>query len=206
MTDVDVPAVYTIGHSNHPLEAFLALLRLHLVEEVVDVRSAPHSRVFPWFCRTALASSLQRVGIAYSFLGGQLGARPSAPSCYRDGKADYELIARSAAFKSGIERVKCLAPRRRLALLCAEKEPLNCHRAILIAPALIEVGVDVRHILADGSLEDHLHTEQRLLALTGIGPTLFGPRDRTSLIKAAYRKRALEISYTQTPSEASTHG
>lgn len=193
--------VYTIGHSNHTMAVFLSLLKRHSVEEIVDVRSAPYSRVYTWFSRPVLAECLRRARIAYTFLGDKLGARPADPHCYTNGRAEYALIARSSAFRTGIEQVQRRAAERRVALLCAEREPLDCHRSILIAPTLIRVGVRVRHILADGSVEDHHQTEERLLTLTDTAPTLFGPRDRATLLETAYDKRASEICYVQPSSE-----
>lgn len=198
--------VYTVGHSNHTLEVFLALLKRHSIAEVADVRSFPHSRRCPWFSRSALAVHLRQAGIRYLFVGDRLGARPSDPQCYRDGRADYELISQSIAFRDGIQYVARRAERTRLALLCAEREPLDCHRAILIAPALVNAGVEVYHILADGSLEEHSAAERRLLSLTNTSPTLFGPRDHAALVAQAYSKRASEISYSLPESGAPNHG
>ena len=149
-------SVFTIGHSNHSLEVFLALLRMNGVEEVVDVRSSPHSRYNPHFNRKILVKALDEAGIAYIFLGGELGGRPADRSCYdADGRVRYDLVAQTEAFDAGIGRVMRHADQRRIALMCAEKEPLDCHRTLLVARALVERGVAVEHILADGGLEAH---------------------------------------------------
>ncbi|HLI27746.1 MAG TPA: DUF488 domain-containing protein [Chloroflexota bacterium] len=161
--------VLTIGHSNHPLARFIALLQAHGVQRVVDVRSEPYSRHAPHFAGRALQARLPAHGIGYQFLGHLLGGRPRDPRLYlparpRDGRrtspvrlplgyVDYEALARTAAFQEGIARVLADAPRERLALLCSEEDPARCHRHLLIAPALVARGVRVAHIRADGRLQ-----------------------------------------------------
>jgi len=123
---VDVErAVYTIGHSNHPLTRFLQLLRVHRIDAIGDVRSAPYSRRHPWFGREALQRALHAHGIAYVFLGASLGARPSDPECTRDGRVSFARLAETPTFRAGLDRVLRGCASHRLALLCAEKEPLE---------------------------------------------------------------------------------
>ena len=158
-------AVFTIGHSTHPLDEFAALLRRHGVTAVVDVRAAPYSRFNPQFRRDALAEGLGAVELEYIFLGRELGGRSADPADYRDGRIDYDRVRETERFRRGVERVARGAERRRIALMCAEKEPLNCHRTLLVAPALEARDIAVAHILADGSLEPHAATMDRLLDL-----------------------------------------
>ena len=169
MNASDAAEVLTIGHSNHPLAAFVALLQQHAVRRVVDVRSEPYSRHAPHFAGRALRTSLSAHGIGYQFLGDLLGGRPRNPRLYlparpRDGRrvspvrlplgyVDYEAVARTAAFQQGLERVLAAARRERLALLCSEEDPARCHRHLLVARALAERGVTVAHIRADGRLQ-----------------------------------------------------
>jgi uncharacterized protein (DUF488 family) len=160
--------VLTIGHSTHSLEAFIALLRLHRVTALVDVRSAPHSRFNPQFNRETIADALKVQGIKYAFLGRELGARSEDRSCYENGRVQYRRLARTEGFRSGIDRVVHGADEHRIALMCAEKEPLECHRTLLVGRALVERGVAVEHILADGRLEPHEATLERLLDIVGI--------------------------------------
>lgn len=160
--------VFTIGHSNHALEAFIGLLQRHGVTAIADVRSDPFSRYNPQFNQKALERSLGEHGIDYVFLGKELGARSDDPSCYIDGQVQFSRLAHSAAFESGIERILQGAERYLIALMCAEKEPLECHRTLLVSRALVERGVEVFHILADGSLESHEQSLERLLDLTGL--------------------------------------
>ena len=158
-------SVFTIGHSNLELAKFVALLKQHSIQAVADVRSSPYSQYNPQFNREPLQRALQEQGISYVFLGEELGARRSERECYLNGRADYEMISHTPAFKRGIERVVQGAAKMRVALLCAEKDPVECHRCILVSPHLRQRGVAVFHILTDGTVESHEQTEKRLLRL-----------------------------------------
>jgi hypothetical protein len=195
------PRVYTIGHSNHALDQFLALLRQHQITAVADVRSDPHSRYNPQYNRELLETSLRQHGIAYVFLGRELGARRHERECYVAGVARYERIARMPAFQDGLERVLTGAVRRRVALMCAEKDPLTCHRTILVCRHLKQrrnTGVDIQHVLEDGRLESHADAELRLSRLFHPeGQDLF--RSQQELIEDAYERQAERIQYTEQP-------
>jgi len=187
--------VYTIGHSNGTTERLLALLNQHGITAVADVRSQPYSRFNPQFNREALASDLKKSGLDYVFLGQELGARSDDPACYREGRAQYALIARTPLFERGIGRLLAGMEKFRVAILCAEKEPLTCHRSILVARCLHERGIDVHHILEDGTLEDHGALLLRLLASHGMQENnLFLTRDE--LVAFAYEQQAEQIEYT----------
>ena len=125
--------VFTIGHSTHPPERFLALLRQHGITALCDVRSRPYSRLNGQFNRENLQESLRESGITYVFLGKELGARSEDASCYVRGKVQYDHLARTELFKKGLDRVRQGMKDYRIALMCAEKDPLVCHRAILVA-------------------------------------------------------------------------
>ena len=157
--------VLTIGHSTHPLEAFVALLQRHRANAVADVRAAPYSRFNPQYNREPLVGSLAAHGIEYVFLGLELGGRSDDPSFYENGRICYDRLGGTRSFQRGLDRVVRGAASHRIALLCAEKEPLECHRALLVAPALEARGVAVGHILADGRLETHTGAMDRLLAM-----------------------------------------
>src|SRR5260370_10072326 len=160
--------VYNIGHSNGTAERLVSLLIQHGVGTVGDVRSQPFSRFNPQFNREDLARVLKASGLEYLFLGHELGARSSNSACYRDGRAQYSLIAKTPLFEQGIDRLQAAMEDRRLAILCAEQEPLTCHRSILIGRHLHERDFDVRHLLADGTLEDHHAPLLPLLPLHGL--------------------------------------
>jgi uncharacterized protein (DUF488 family) len=185
--------VYTVGHSNHPDAVFLDLLLSQQIEAIADVRSAPYSRYNPQFDRETLKASLKEAGIQYAWLGKELGARSDDPACYLYGKVQYERLAETELFQSGLARVIEGARSLRVALLCAEKEPLECHRFVLVARQLAAAGVEVRHLHADGSVESHGDALERLLKLHGMGPNLF--RSTEQLYEDAYRMQEGRIAY-----------
>lgn len=187
-------AVLTIGHSTHSLDAFAALLMQHGVTAVADVRSAPYSRFNPQFNREALERELLVPGIRYVFLGRELGARSDDRSCYENGRIQYTRLARTDSFRTGIDRVIRGAHDHRVALMCAEKEPLECHRTLLVARALTDLGIVVQHILADGRLESHDATMERLLDVVGLPhDDLF--RSREELIEEALIRQEERVAY-----------
>lgn len=186
--------LYTIGHSTHPIEPFIELLKLHSITAICDVRSTPYSRMNPQFNRETLRDTLKQSGISYVFLGDELGARSKDPACYRDGKVSYALVAETPMFREGLERVKKGAENFKVALMCAEKDPLQCHRTILVARDLAREGVAVRHILADGGLETQEQVEERLLDKGKVTNTdLFLSHDE--LLDQAYERQARAIAY-----------
>lgn len=166
----DQISVFTIGHSNHPIEKFIELLRLHRVDALADARSVPASRFNPQFNRKILAESLKKADIAYVFLGRELGARSEDPSTYENGQVQYRKLATTPLFLAGIERVEQGARKHRIALMCAEKDPLDCHRTLLVSRALERDDVAVTHILADGALETQHAAMKRLLKVDPSGP------------------------------------
>ena len=187
-------SVFTIGHSTHSLEALVALLKQHGVTALADVRSAPFSRFNPQFNKDALERSLKAQGIKYVFLGRELGARSDDRSCYENGRVQYSRLARTALFHSGIERVMRGAQDHNIALMCAEKEPLDCHRTLLVARALDELGVAVAHILSDGQLEVHGDTMDRLLDVLKLPrENPFGSKQE--LIAEALAHREEQVAY-----------
>lgn len=161
-------SILTIGHSNHSIEQFVDLLRQHWVTALADVRSAPYSRFNPQFNKEALERALRDHGIGYVFLGKELGARSEDRSCYENGQVQYRRLAQTPLFHAGIERVKKGAETHLVALMCAEKEPLECHRTLLVSRALEREGVPVAHIHADGRLEVHKDAMMRLLDVVGL--------------------------------------
>ena len=186
--------LFSIGHSNLPIDRFMALLRDAEIAAVADVRSTPASRRFPWFNRGALTERLARDRIDYLGFGDALGGRPCVPELYRDGIADYEAMARRPEFVAGINQLIAAASKCRVCLMCAEREPLDCHRCLLVARVLAERGFTVGHLSSDGRIEAHAETERRLLALTGTDDDLFvtGQCDR---LAAAYERRARAVAY-----------
>jgi uncharacterized protein (DUF488 family) len=191
--DIHLP-VFTIGHSNLEFAKFVALLGQHRIQAVADVRSSPYSQYNPQFNREMFQRALKEHGVSYVFLGDELGARRSERECYVDDRADYSLIARTPAFNSGIDRVIRGAAKMRLALMCSEKDPLDCHRCILVSPRLREHGLQVLHILADGTIESHEQAEARLLHLFELPEReLF--RSTDEVVAEAYKLQGDKIAY-----------
>ncbi|MEW6283274.1 MAG: DUF488 domain-containing protein [Candidatus Eremiobacterota bacterium] len=188
--------VYTIGHSNHSLEGFVGLLQQHGVQAVADVRSQPYSRFHPQFNQQEIKAGLSGHGIAYSFLGRELGARSPDPSCYDEqGRVHYDRLAGTEDFQRGIRRVLRGRERFSIALMCAEREPLDCHRTLLVSQALAGLGVEVRHIHGDGSLETHPEVLRRLLSLYELDhEDLF--RSEEERLREARRLHEQKIAYT----------
>lgn len=182
--------LFTIGHSSHPVEDFIALLQRHGIEVLADVRSAPASRRHPQFNKRELNQTLNYHGIRYVFLGRQLGARRSEPEAWEDGSISYDRIAQPPAFREGLDWLRDNINAHRVAIMCAEKEPLHCHRTLLICRHLREES-PIRHILADGTLESHEDLEQRLLVEAGLNDRqkdLFDEQEESALDRA-YRRR-----------------
>jgi uncharacterized protein (DUF488 family) len=186
--------LFSIGHSNIAAERFIGLLCHAGVNAIADVRSTPFSRRFPWFSGKNLAATLAQHGMAYLAYGEVLGGRPRDATLYRDGVADYEAMARQRDFQVALDRLTAEGAQRRVCLMCAEREPLDCHRCLLVARSLAERGLTIGHILYDGAVEPHAATERRLLALTGASDDLFvtGQDER---LASAYRCRARAVGY-----------
>jgi len=188
--------LFSIGHSNIPAASFLAMLQDAGVSAIADVRSVPNSRRFPWFSKNNLATLLAGEGIAYAMMGDTLGGRPRDNGLYRDGIADYEVMAKQPEFHAGLHQLIETMARSRVCLMCAEREPLDCHRCLLVARSLAERGLAVGHILHDGTIEAHAATERRLLALDDEGCDLFAAGQHERLA-AAYRRRARAVAFRQ---------
>jgi len=189
------PMVYTVGHSNLELPQFISLIARHHVEAIADVRSNPFSRYVPQFNRDVLETALRKANVRYVPMGDELGARRGERECYVESKARYELIAKAPLFQKGLDRVRKGTGQFRLALMCSEKDPLTCHRTILVCRQL-RPWLDVRHILESGELESTVQAEDRLLALLGMPPgDLFQSRDE--LVEQAYEKQGGKIAYVE---------
>ena len=187
-------AIYTIGHSTHELDPFLRLLTQHNVTAVADVRTHPFGRL-PHFRRDHLAAALKGQGIDYVSLGRELGARRAEPECYVQGQAVYECVATLPLFREGLQRVTTLCRQHTVALMCAEQEPLDCHRCILICRHLKSFGFPIRHILGSGDTEKHADTENRMMQRAGIFRLLNPDAQESSLLEHAYEIRGRQIAY-----------
>ena len=197
--------LFTIGHSRHSFPQFLDLLKKHQISAVCDVRSTPYSRLHPHFNREQLRQELKRLDIAYVFLGKELGGRSSDSSCFdAEGRVQYERIAEKDEFLQGLERVSEGAKTHRIALMCVEKDPLTCHRTILVCRHLRREGdLSILHILEDGQTESHEESEMRLLRLARMEQgDLF--KSFQEQLEEAYDYQGRRIAYREQPSKASS--
>lgn len=171
--------IFTIGHSNHPAEKFLDLLRRVGVQVVADVRTSPYCAYATHFNKEPLDAALAAAGVKYLFLGDALGGRPDAEEFYDDeGRVRYDRLAASAAFRGGIQRLLTGIAAYRVALMCGEEDPTGCHRRLLIGRVLGQQGVRVLHLRGDGRLETEEEVaRQEALAKTGGQKTLFDVED-----------------------------
>jgi uncharacterized protein (DUF488 family) len=188
--------ILTVGHSTHTIEHFLSLLHSNGVTAIADVRSSPYSRHTPQYNREELKAALRDTGISYAFLGDALGARSDDPAHYDGNRVQYARVAESAKFGDGIDRVLAGAKTHRIALMCAEKDPLTCHRTILVSRRLIERGADIAHVTATGAIETHDAAMERLMGMLDIDShDLFATPEE--LRARAYREQEARIAYVR---------
>ena len=192
--------IYTVGHSNHELDVFIGLLNMHNINAVADVRSVPYSSYNSQFNRDFLAENLKVRDIHYIFFGQELGARSNKPECYLNGQVQYDRLAELETYKHAVERIISGASEYNIALMCTEKEPLDCHRTILVSRSLVANNCTVKHILADGSIEEHVDTIGRLLEMTKLAneDLLRSYEDR---VNEAFKIRESQIAYAKPPEE-----
>ena len=191
--------LFTIGYSGLEMPGFIELLVRNAVAVVCDVRSTPFSKFKPDFSRGPFRRHLNAANIKYVFLGAELGARPEDRSCYVDGQARYERIAATEPFRRGIERVGNGIATTTLALVCSERDPAECHRAILVAHRLGALRDTIAHIHTDGAVETQAAFDARLVALHGLTPPplLSAPGDDERALALAYDKQADAIAYRE---------
>jgi uncharacterized protein (DUF488 family) len=170
---------FTLGHSNHNFEAWLALIRQHGIEVVVDTRSSPYSKYVPQFDKELMQRSLEESGVRYLFLGAELGGRPANPAYYdAKGRVLYSRLRDDARFQAGIARLETGMERFRVALVCGEEDPAHCHRRLLIGRVLAERGHIMIHIRGDGRLEsDEAVAAESGKPLVDAQPALFAELD-----------------------------
>ena len=175
----DPPRLFTIGHSNHPVEVFIDVAKAAGIEVIADVRSSPYSRFAPQFNLRELRQSLVAAGIQYVPMP-ELGGRPSDPAYYdADGHVSYERLSGSHGFIGGLERLTEGIAKYRVAILCGEEDPIDCHRRLLVGRVMANRGVDVVHVRGDGRFEDEASTTHReqVEHPNRYQPSLFGRKE-----------------------------
>ena len=195
--------LFTVGHSILDFETFARLLKDHGVKLVADVRTLPQSARLPHFSQPAFENLLRAEHLEYLFLGEELGGRPDDADAYRpDGLVDYQARRKSYAFQAGVNRLQKELEGRLVAMMCAEEDPLECHRFLMIGPELTKRGIIPLHIRKGSRLETQEAAEDRLLADTGFeavaANTLF-PGARTDALEDAYRLQAEKFAFRAKP-------
>jgi uncharacterized protein (DUF488 family) len=186
--------LYTIGYSKHSLESFVDSLNEYGINAIADVRSMPFSSFKSEFNKDYLSGCLNAKGIQYAFLGKECGARFEDRSCYINGKIDYKLIARHKIFQKGLERIKEGIHKFNIALMCAENDPIYCHRMILICRNLKQFEIPIYHILNINEIESQCKAENRLLKLFNLNqPELFDSKE--TQMERAYDKQGDKIAF-----------
>jgi uncharacterized protein (DUF488 family) len=190
------PMIWTIGHSNHPLEHFLGMLAAERIEFLVDVRSYPYSRFAPQFNREDFAASL-KAPVRYVFMGEELGGRPNKSEHYdADGHALYSAMAQDDAFQAAVDRLVDGARSHRIALMCSEGKPSDCHRRLLVGKVLTDRGLTLRHLLPEGSVTEE-HEVKLASAPSQDQEALFSEgREQWRSTQSVSRRRRLATSST----------
>lgn len=184
--------LYTIGYASFSIGYFIETLKKNNITALIDVRSAPYSKFKPEFKKDNLNRALNDNNISYVFLGNFVGARVEDASCYIEGRLNYGLLQNSEKFKTGINRILNGTKDYRIALMCAEKDPVTCHRTFLVCRTLRSYPVRILHILEDGSLEEHSDTEKRLIKLHNLDqPDIF--RSERDCIEDVYDRLSENI-------------
>lgn len=180
-------SIYTIGYGNRRISEFLSLLREHSISYLIDVRSSPYSRMKPEFSREALTERLAGEGVRYVFMGDVLGGRPDDPGCYdAEGRVDYARCRERPWFIEGIERLRTAWEKGlRVALMCSEARPEDCHRTKLVAQGLADARIEVAHIDENGRIITHHEALERLLG--GAQIALFEVADLRLTSRKRYR-------------------
>ena len=188
--------LYTIGHSNHTIEKFVELVSMHSITAVFDVRSHPYSKFNPQFNRETIEEELKKHNIKYYFLGEELGPRSNDHECYINGKVQYSSISKTFQFRQGIERLLVEMESNRILIMCAEKDPITCHRTILICRHMRQYDIEIKHILENGGIERNSDAEKRLMKTLNISQEqgdLFS--SLKELIEKAYDIQGEKIAY-----------
>lgn len=157
--------IYTVGHSNYESDELIKLLSSHAIEVIADVRQHPYSKYVSHFNKEKIEQTLSNANIKYVFMGDLLGARPQDINCYTDNRVDFKKLSKASFFQDGISRLLNGSQKFRIAIMCAEKDPITCHRTILVCRELLKHNIKILHILSDSTIEDNEITEKRLLKI-----------------------------------------
>jgi uncharacterized protein (DUF488 family) len=190
--------IYTIGCSNHTSEDFLSIVVNYNIDTIVDVRSTPFSRHTPQFNQDNLKKALSSRRIHYLDFSKEFGARRKEKEVYSSGIVDFNKVRTLDVFLRGINRIEeGIRKNHRIALLCTEKEPINCHRSLLVSRALMDtLKINIEHILFDGTIIEHHNFEKKMLKLSGLETDMF-TTDTQKLINDAYEIFSKKVAYKE---------
>lgn len=192
---------FTIGHSNYTLEQFVQLLKTHGIAYLIDIRSAPYSKYTPQFNKESIQHELKKENVGYVYMGDRLGGRYTSPDLlFENGAVDFDKVRHTKVFIDAISRViEGIKKGHKLALMCSEKQPFDCHRFALVSRDLSSKGVLVKHILENGELILNEDLEDKLLHKYKKGyqqNDLFKQsQSREETLRDAYILRNKEIAY-----------
>ncbi|UTY23688.1 DUF488 domain-containing protein [Treponema denticola] len=197
--------LYSIGYSSYNIEVFINILKSMHIDAIVDVRSSPYSRYKPEYNKETLKQKLLDNNIYYVFLGSELGARSEDDTCYIGDRADYSRISKTDNFKKGVNRLINGLEKYTIALMCAEIDPLRCHRNILVCRSIRKYNVNISHILDNGRIETNDSAETRLVSEYSMNKNdMFMTEEE--VIESAYDRRSLEIAYKRSNNDNEYEG
>jgi uncharacterized protein (DUF488 family) len=189
--------IYTIGSSIHSIYDFILLLKRHHINAVADVRSMPYSQHTPQFNKDALTNALKNTSVYYLDFSKEFGARRNESEAYTNNQVDFRKVIKLPIFLSGIERINAgILKGYNIALLCTEKNPLDCHRFSLVSRALShKLSVNIDHILFNGELINQHDLEKKMLHDFKLENDLFD--DYETQLEKAYENVGNKISYKE---------
>jgi len=189
--------IYTIGSSVHTTEEFISLLNKYKINAVADVRSVPYSQHTPQYNKEVLSRILKEKTINYLDFSKEFGARRKENDAYTNNRVDFKKVIKLPDFINGIERINAgINKGYTIALLCTEKNPLDCHRFSLVSKALIDTsGIIVDHILFNGELLNQRDLEKEMLCDFGFEDDLFD--DYKSQLECAYEKISNKVAWQE---------
>jgi uncharacterized protein (DUF488 family) len=185
--------VFTIGYAGLSKEGICKILHQHGIQAIADVRSSPYSKTFPDFGKDQMPKWLQENGVRYVYLGIELGPRSNSDKHYKEGQVQFDILSQTEAFQTGIRRLKNGSEKMRIAIMCAENDPMTCHRSLLVAEFGQEEGLRFSHILKNGSVETHEEMLKRAMKTLGIAPDMFLSED--ACLKIAHQQLCKKYAY-----------
>ena len=160
-------SLFSIGHGNKKIDTFLQELKSFNIDYLADVRSKPFSKFNSHFNRNELQYFLKKHNVKYLFLGDLIGGLPDDKSCYNEkGKVDYQLLKNKDFFKEGLNRlITAHSKNLRVAIMCSETDPKECHRSKLIGRELLKYGIDINHIIKENNFKTQSELNRELFGL-----------------------------------------